>query len=369
MLIEGDDLERMQRIADDAQAAIRDVPGVGFVNPTFELGKPEYVVEVDRVRAAEVGLTVQEVGTVVELAVNGVISGTFDQKGREIDLRVQVPREQVTSKESLEQISLFTPSGDTVQLADIAAVYARAGPTQVEHTDMNRTVNLAVNTEDDAPLARVIADMDAALDSVRASLPLGYSIRVAGQADDLQRTWLAFRSALLFALVITFLLLASLFESFVLPLVIMISVPFAASGGVFAVAFLQWLDPTVKLDTITMLGFVILLGVVVNNAILLVHQARNRLSEGVESTEALLDAVRSRVRPILMTMVTTVFGMSPLVFASGAGAELYRGLGAILVGGLILSTLFTLLLVPTVLSLVLERRELFASKGAASEQA
>jgi HAE1 family hydrophobic/amphiphilic exporter-1 len=369
VLIGGGNIERMQRIAEDAQAAIRGVDGVGFVNPRFDLGKPEFVVEVDRVRAAEVGLTVQEVGTAVEMAVNGVISGTYDQQGREIDLRVQVPREQVSSKEDLEQIFLHTPSGDTVQLADLASIVARVGPTQIDHTDLDRTVNLAVNTEDDAPLARVVADLGAALGPIRSALPLGYSIRVAGQAADLERTWKAFRGALLFALVITFLLLASLFESFVLPLVIMVSVPFAASGGVFAIAFLHWLDPTVKLDTITLLGFVILLGVVVNNAILLVHQARNRLNEGVEPTEAVLDAVRSRVRPILMTMVTTVFGMSPLVFASGAGAELYRGLGAILIGGLILSTLFTLLLVPTVLSLALQRRELVAPKRAASEQA
>ncbi|MBW2414563.1 MAG: efflux RND transporter permease subunit [Deltaproteobacteria bacterium] len=366
ILIEGDDLARMQEIADAAQDAIRDVEGVGFVNPTFELGKPEFVVEVDRVRAAEVGLTVQEVGMVVEMAVNGILSGTFDQDGREIDLRVQVPRENISSKEDLEQVFLHTPSGDTVQLADLTRIVARSGPTQVEHTDMNRTVNLAVNTEDEAALAKVVGDLEVALDPVRAALPLGYSLRVAGQADDLERTWLAFRGALLFALVITFLLLASLFESFLLPVVIMVSVPFAASGGVLALRVLHLFDATVKLDTITMLGFVILLGVVVNNAILLVHQTLNRLSEGAEPTDALLDAVRSRVRPILMTMVTTVFGMSPLVFASGAGSELYRGLGAILVGGLILSTLFTLLLVPTVLSFAIQRVEVTEGEGAAT---
>jgi HAE1 family hydrophobic/amphiphilic exporter-1 len=212
----------------------------------------------------------------------------------------------------------------------------------------------------------VVGDLEVALDPVRAALPLGYSLRVAGQADDLQRTWLAFRGALLFALVITFLLLASLFESFLLPVVIMVSVPFAASGGVLALRVLHLFDATVKLDTITMLGFVILLGVVVNNAILLVHQTLNRLSEGAEPTDALLDAVRSRVRPILMTMVTTVFGMSPLVFASGAGSELYRGLGAILIGGLILSTLFTLLLVPTVLSFAIQRVEVTERESAAT---
>ena len=130
-----------------------------------------------------------------------------------------------------------------------------------------------------------------------------------------------------------------------------------------AFQILRLFDPTVKLDTITMLGFVILIGVVVNNAILLVHQTLNRLREGPAPEQALLDAVRSRIRPIFMTMLTTVFGMSPLVLAGGSGSELYRGLGSILIGGMILSTLFTLMLVPAVLSLVLPAR---AAEGAPS---
>ena len=367
IVIEGDDLARMQQIADAAQLAIEPVEGIGMVNPQFELGKPEFVIEVDRVRAAEMGLTVQGVGTVVEMAVNGLLSGTFDQQGREIDLRVQLPRGQVTSEQDLEQLVLFTPGGGIAQLSDLATLSSRFGPTQIEHTDLNRTVKLAVNTEDKAPLSQVVANLDAALDEVRASLPLGYSLRVGGRADDLARTWLAFRGALLFALVITFLLLASLFESFLLPLVIMVSVPFAATGGLIALRILNWFDDTVKLDVITMLGFVILLGVVVNNAILLVHQTLNRRREGADETEAVLDAVASRVRPILMTMVTTVVGMSPLVFASGSGSELYRGLGAILIGGLMISTIFTLLLVPTVLSFALaQSAEAHAERGASA---
>ena len=195
------------------------------------------------------------------------------------------------------------------------------------------------------------------VEPIRSGLPLGYSIELGGQASDLARTWQAFRGALLLALVITYLLLASLFESFRLPTVILVTVPFAASGGIIALRILHSIDASVKLDTITMLGFVILIGLVVNNAILLVHQTLNRMAEGASPREAVLNAVSTRVRPIFMTMTTTVFGMSPLVFAQGSGSELYRGLAVILIGGLILSTLFTLILIPTLLSFVLRTRE------------
>jgi HAE1 family hydrophobic/amphiphilic exporter-1 len=354
--IQGDDLDTIRRLSETLEARLDRVPGAKFVNPSFEVGKPEFVVEVDRLRAAELGLTVSEVGSLVETKVNGTVVGTYDDEGRELDLRLRGPEGSVASARDLAQMVLYTPTGQVVHLADLAEVEARVGPTQIEHTDMDRSVKLSVGMDDTIPLADAVQRLEQAVAPQRASLPLGYTIEMTGQATDLQRAWLAFRGAFLLAVLITYLLLASLFESFRIPLVIMVAVPFAVSGGVAALATLSSLDPTVKLDTITMLGFVILIGVVVNNAILLTHQALNRMDEGAAPQEALLDAVRSRVRPIFMTMTTTCVGMSPLVFAAGAGSELYRGLGATLVGGLIFATLFTLVLIPTLLSFALSVR-------------
>lgn len=356
VLIQGDGLEQLGRLSDSALERVERVPGVRSANASFELGKPEYAVEVNRVRAAELGLTVQEVGTVVEMAVNGILAGTFDDGGREIDLRVRVPSDEVTSSVDLAKTVLYTPSGQIAQLEDLSEIDSRRGPTQIEHTDMDRSLKLFVRADETIPLGEMITRLDEALDSIRGGLPLGYTVRLSGQADDLDRMLNAFLPSLVLALVITYLLLASLFESFVIPAVIFFSVPFAASGGIIALNILQLFDATVKLDTITMLGFVILLGVVVNNAILLVHQALARADMGESDRDAILGAVATRVRPILMTMITTVFGMSPLVFASGSGSELYRGLGAILVGGLAISTVFTLILVPTVLDFAMARR-------------
>ncbi|MFQ5697500.1 MAG: efflux RND transporter permease subunit [Myxococcota bacterium] len=358
LLVQGPELDRVQAIAARLEEQVEKLPGVEFVNPSFEVGKPERVVEVDRVRAAELGMTVSDIGAVVEASVAGTRVGTFDDAGREIDLRLMRAAGGIRSSRELATTPIFTPRGMTVTLGDVAHIESREGPTQIEHTNMDRSVKLSLGMERGLALGEAISRIDPLLQRTRARLPLGYDLRITGQAGDLERTWTAFRGAFAIALLVTYLLLASLFESFVIPLVILVSVPFAASGGILGLRALHAFDASVKLDTITMLGFVILIGVVVNNAILLVHQTLNRLREGADEREALLDSVSSRVRPILMTTTTTCFGILPLVFASGSGSELYRGLAATLVGGLSLATVVTLVLVPSVLSLVLGRIEL-----------
>jgi HAE1 family hydrophobic/amphiphilic exporter-1 len=361
VLVRGDDLEQIRLLSETLDERLQAVEGVKFVNPSFELGKPEFVIEVDRVRATELGLTVAQTGTLVETLVDGIDVGTFDDSGKDIDLVLRAPEGAIGSVEDLRRSVLHTPSRATVQLGEIARIEARAGPTQIEHTDLDRSVKLSVSFDSDLPLSEAIARIEETVSPLRSSLPLGYAIEMTGQADDLGRTWRAFRGAFLLAILITYLLLASLFESFRIPLVILVTVPFAASGGIVALRVLHALDATVKLDTITMLGFVILIGVVVNNAILLVHQTLNRLRAGSTPEDALLEGVAGRIRPIFMTMTTTVFGMSPLVLAGGSGSELYRGLGATLIGGMILSTIFTLLLVPAVLSLFLSEKTVEAA--------
>ncbi len=173
-----------------------------------------------------------------------------------------------------------------------------------------------------------------------------------------------FTSRMFLALLVTFLLMAARFESYLYPLVIMFSVPLATVGGFLGLAVVRAYDDSQQLDTLTMLGFVILIGIVVNNAILIVHQALNFMrgvgegegdaTEAMPPREAIRESVRSRIRPIFMTTATSVCGMLPLVLMPGSGSELYKGLGSVVVGGLIVSTLFTLILVPLLFSLVLD---------------
>ena len=168
-------------------------------------------------------------------------------------------------------------------------------------------------------------------------------------------------SRMFLALLITYLLMAALFESFVYPLVIMCSVPLAAVGGfaalaiVHQVSLLDIASPIQQLDVVTMLGFVILIGIVVNNAILIVHQALNLMHDkGVDPQVAIVESVRTRTRPIFMSALTSVCGMAPLVIMTGAGSELYRGIGSVMLGGLLVSTIFTLVVVPAMFSLTLQ---------------
>ncbi|MEC4680213.1 MAG: efflux RND transporter permease subunit, partial [Nitrospirota bacterium] len=197
-----------------------------------------------------------------------------------------------------------------------------------------------------------------------------YNIRLSGTADDLTQTYDALKWNLLLALLITYLLIAALFESFLYPLVIITSVPLAATGGLLGLALVNQFVAYQPMDVLTMLGFIILLGVVVNNAILVVHQALNFLdqkqgegSAGLSSTtswstndpiQAIAESVRTRFRPIMMSMLTTTFGLFPLVVSSGAGSELYRGIGSIVLGGLVTSTIFTLVLVPALFSFFMD---------------
>ena len=184
----------------------------------------------------------------------------------------------------------------------------------------------------------------------------GYLITLSGTADKLRLAWSALKWNLLMALAITYLLMAALFESWLYPFVIIFSVPLGAVGGIVGLTVLN-LFVYQSLDVLTMLGFVILIGTVVNNAILIVHQSLNHMRlEGLTPREAIPLSIRTRVRPIFITTLTTVLGLLPLVAFPGAGSELYRGLGSVVLGGLLVSTVFTLFLVPTVFILMLDAK-------------
>ncbi|MGI9371180.1 MAG: efflux RND transporter permease subunit, partial [Hyphomicrobiales bacterium] len=186
----------------------------------------------------------------------------------------------------------------------------------------------------------------------KQGLPQGVQLRLSGTADKLDQTWTAMRGQLFISLIIVYLVMAVLFESFIYPLIILLSVPLAAAGGVGGLVVLN-MYVFQKLDMLTMLGFIILVGIVVNNAILLVHQTLFHVrSDGMSPGDAIIEATRNRIRPIFMSTLTSVFGMLPLVVLPGAGSELYRGLGSVVVGGLTLSAVLTLLVIPPMLSLM-----------------
>jgi HAE1 family hydrophobic/amphiphilic exporter-1 len=256
-------------------------------------------------------------------------------------------------------LPIVTRDGLILPAEELAAVDVTAGPTEIRHIERERTVTVVVSLADGVPLEQAMDVLEEdVIASLRAEgLPPGVDIRLSGTADQLERTFAELRIDLLMALVIVYLVMAVLFESFLYPLIILVTVPLAAAGGIGGLAVLNLYLGTLQppgfqpLDMLTMLGFVILIGIVVNNAILLVDQTLHHMRrEGMTKRDAILEATDNRLRPIFMSTITSLVGMLPLVLFPGPGSELYRGLGSVVIGGLSLSAVLTLLLLPPLLS-------------------
>ncbi|HVG92962.1 MAG TPA: efflux RND transporter permease subunit, partial [Planctomycetota bacterium] len=356
--LRGPDLEALSAAAARVERTSRGVPDVIFVRSSFEFGNPELQVRVDRAKAADLGLRVQDVGYAVATLIDGTKAGIFREEGKERDVRLLGPNAGLAAAGDLERLRLVVPRGGAVRLSDLAQVRSAEGPTKVEHEDLDRSVTLQIGFKEGVALDEAVARIErAVLEPLRPTLPVGFTADVGGQAKDLDKTWTSLSAAFLLGLLVIYLLMAMLFDSFLYPFVIMLTVPFAMTGGVLGAAIAHAFQPLVLMDVITMLGFVILAGTVVNNSILIVHQALNfQREEGHPLSEALVKSVRSRIRPIFMTVATTVLGMLPLVLTEGSGSELYRGLGAVVIGGLVVSTLFTLTVTPAFMSLAMDMK-------------
>jgi HAE1 family hydrophobic/amphiphilic exporter-1 len=354
--VKGHGLDEVRDIASTIEQQVHTLSGVNFVRSSFEWGNPELQVSVDRQKASDLGFSVSELGYIVETLIAGTLAGTFREQGKERDLTLIGTARGGARTQALDNVLLYPPRGGPLRLADIADIREAEGPTKIEHIDRDRSIKLTVNLRDEVPMQEAIDLVNTqVLRQVRQDLPLGYSINVSGQAKDLDRTWNSLKWSFLLAVVVIYLLMCSLYESFTYPFIIMFSVPPAMVGGVLGVRLLHHIEPTVKLDVVTMLGFIIMAGVVVNAAILLVEQALNHMQEGMHPQDAILESARNRLRPIFMT-ASSVLGFLPLITSSGPGSELYRGMGVVMLGGMTLSTVFTLVLVPTMFSLWMEAK-------------
>lgn len=370
--VSGDELEDILRVAGQAAGTIgqllprseghqfRPIPGL-------ELGAPEVRLIPDRIRLADAGLSTQDLAATVDAFNDGLRVAEINVGNRRLDLTLKGDSTILSGlrTQDVGSFPVVTPTGRIVPVSELAEVRVTAGPTEIRHLERLRTVTLEVRPSDALPLEAAVelleTEVIASLEE--QGLPPGVRLSVSGTADQLSQTWNAIQINLAVALVIVFLVMAVLFESFVLPLVVMISVPVAAAGGVGGLAVLN-LVGTQPLDMLTLLGFVILVGIVVNNAILIVHQSLHLLREdGLSPADAIIEATRNRIRPIFMSTLTSVCGMLPLVLFPGAGSELYRGLGAVVVGGLAMSAFLTLLTVPPLLRLVLSARRVQDDAG------
>lgn len=327
--------------------------------PSLDLSSPEVHIQPKLMQAAENRVSSADLGYTANALIDGAFAGDYYLGGDKIDLTIIGQSRHIQNTQDVAALSVATPDGRLVSLGALADVEITSGPEQVNHRERQRAITIEVSPPEEMALEDAMNQIQSEIVQPmreNGQLAGGYRINLSGTADKLRDTWAALQFNVLLALMITYLLMAALFESWLYPLVIIFSVPLGAVGGILGLSILN-LFMLQTLDVLTMLGFVILIGTVVNNPILIIHQSLNHINEdAMTPREAILESIRTRIRPIFMTTTTTVLGLLPLVLFPGAGSELYRGLGSVVLGGLIVSTLFTLILVPTLFSLTMDAK-------------
>lgn len=324
-------------------ARVRPRPGLELAEPELQL-----VPRDDRLR--ETGWNRETLSQISRVLGDGLQVGEYFDGEERLDIIVRTP--QWDTPEQLGAIPLHTPQASVIPFGELVDIVRTAGPDTIRRLDRRRTITLEVTPPEDLPLEQALSLIQSEVAPLMEPLlPEDGVIRYGGSADNLKSAISNLSSSFMVALIILLLLMAALFRSFLDSLLVMLALPLATIGGVISLKLLG-----LSADLLTLIGFIILLGLVVNNAILLVYQARNAEREGMTRSDAINNAILTRVRPILMSTSTSVFGMLPLVIFAGAGAELYRGLAAVIVGGMIVSTVFTLVLIPNLLQFDLNKQ-------------
>ncbi|WP_444914892.1 efflux RND transporter permease subunit [Microbulbifer sp. TRSA007] len=343
------DAEALMRAAALGVEVVEEVmPGTPVqTNPGLSLSEPELTVRPNDRAMLEQGWNRQDMGGLVRTLGNGLYVGEYFDGEKRLDIIFKA--QPWSTPEQLQNTPLVTPRGEVVPLSQLASVERTVGPGSLRRVDGRRTITLNIVPPEDVSLEEVRAQLEAdVLPKIREALPADGSILVGGNASDLDKALASLSKNFLLALLILFLLMSALFRSLRDASLVLLTVPLATVGGVLALQILNLIDFQ-PLDLLTMIGFVILLGLVVNNAILLVHQTRAAEMAGSTRVDAVEQALRLRLRPIFMSTLTSVFGMLPLLVAPGEGSVIYRGLAAVIVGGMAVSTLFTLVLLPALL--------------------
>lgn len=360
--VRGYELPLLTQAAADVRELLATVPGVAGVDEERRLGTPELVVRFDRERLAHVGLTVGDAAEALRARVRGVDATEYTERDRDLTVLVRAREEQRRSLEDLANLRLEVPGGGSIALSAVATLEFADGPAEIVRRGGSRVMLVEAR-----PSGRDLAGTIARVEQALAELPVpeDVTVAVAGQSRDLRQSVRSMQLVLLLAVFLMYLVLASQFESFKLPGIILVSVPLALPGATGAL----WLTGN-PISVVALIGMVMLAGIVVNNAIVFVDCVNVlRREDGMALDDALREAGRLRLRPIVMTTLTTVLGLIPLAVIQGEGAELRVPLAVPVIGGLVLSTLLTLFVVPVMYRVIEARGERKRLERLAAERA
>lgn len=351
--IYGYDLETAMNYTNAVVAKIENIEGLKDLEVSQKLAKPELQIHVDRAKAADQGLNVTEIGRTVELYMSGDTSVKYREGGEEYDIEVRFRKEDREKISDLAQIMIPTPQGGSVKLGNIADITQSTGPTGISRSLQERYIKISGQVYGRDP-GSVVADAEALIATI--PVPPGFSWKFAGNEEERRESFFLLLQAGLLGMILVFMVMAAQFESLLAPFIIFFSIPFGFMGAILMLALTGF-----RVSVVSLLGFIILIGIAVNNGIVLVSYINILVQRGKPLHQALLEAGKSRLRPVLCTTLTTIIGMTPMALSTGEGSEVWVPLSLSVIGGLIVSTLMTLILMPILYSLFSKR--LFKTLG------
>jgi hydrophobic/amphiphilic exporter-1 (mainly G- bacteria), HAE1 family len=338
LVVTGPELDSVMVFANAAMNELKKVKGATEMKLSVEAGNPEISVQVDRDKMAALGLSLSTVGATMQTAFSGNTNGKFRQGEYEYDINIRYGSFNRQSIQDVSNLLFINDKGQQIRLSQFATIRESSGPSQLERRDKSTSVTVQAQTVG-RPTGTVAQEWQAAFDQLRR--PSGVSYVWSGDMENQSEGFGSLGIALLAAIILVYLIMVALYNSFVYPFVVLFSIPLSIIGALLALALTNN-----SLNLFTILGLIMLIGLVAKNAIMLVDFTNQRKAEGASTYQALLDANHARLRPILMTTIAMVIGMLPIALASGAGAEWKNGLAWVIIGGLISSLFLTLVVVP-----------------------
>ncbi len=336
-------------LAEEIRLKMEQVPGAIDVQVSRKSDKPELQFVLDRDKLALHGLTTAQVSSVIRNRVSGMIASQFKEEGEEYDIRVRLKEEFRSSITDLEELSIVTPTGGRIKLKELGEIGEYWSPPNIEHKRRERLVTISAKP-DRIALGELAGRINEAIGDVE--VPQEVMLNVGGAYEEQQEAFMDLGLLMIISLILVFIVMASQFESFSMPFVIMFSIPFAFTGVVIAL-----LLTGTTLSLVAALGAVLLIGIVVKNGIVLIDFTNLMRDRGIELNEAIAISGKSRLRPVLMTAATTILGMLPLALSTGEGAELWRPMGITVIGGLTFSTIVTMVVVPVMYGVLATKGE------------
>ena len=344
--LRGDNLERLAARAGEVSAAMHRVRGLRDVEISYETGKPELQFRIRRREAAALGLSPLEIAATLRTAYKGTRVSSFSRGEDKYDVHLLLADEDRNSLERMSKLFLVNPAGERIPLENVVELRPGAGPLSIQRRNRSRVVEVTAALTGERALSRVVEDIREAVGQLGPTPP-GVEVTYSGSYEQMQQSFRSLFFVLLLAVALVYMVLASQFESFLHPFLVMLSVPFCTIGLVLALVLTR-----TTFSMMSFIGAILLVGIVVNNAIVLIDYMNKLQERGLGVREAIIVGGRTRLKPILMTSFTTIFGLLPMALGFGAGSEVRAPLGRAVVGGLLSSSVVTLILIPTLYWLV-----------------